>query len=106
VGDERPRHPLESVPDLAEPGSAGATTVIGPLDERLPEPTAASITVMAAGAEFAEHLGREPGRALLRIDQVCEPAAGRRMELAVSHALPEHCPCRVRLRRGGRWRFP
>ena len=47
------------------PARAGATTVIGLLDERLPEPIAEaeqSITVAAAGAEIAGHLGCEPGR--------------------------------------------
>ncbi|MGW7730670.1 GntR family transcriptional regulator [Streptomyces canus] len=96
---------LESVAALAEPGTAGATTVIGLLDERLPEPIAEaeqSITVAAADAGIAGHLGCEPGRALLRIDRVYQSAAGRLVELAVSHFLPEHYSYRVRLRRSGR----
>lgn len=96
---------LESVPELAEPGAAGAATVIGLLDQRLPEPIAEaeqSITVATAGAGIAGHLGCEPGRALLRIDRVYRSAAGRLVELAVSHFLPEHYSYRVRLRRGGR----
>lgn len=96
---------LESVAALAEPGTAGATTVIGLLDERLPEPIAEaeqSITVAAADAGIAGHLGCAPGRALLRIDRVYQSAAGRLVELAVSHFLPEHYSYRVRLRRSGR----
>ena len=96
---------LESVPELTERGTAGTSTVIGLLDGRLPEPISEaeqSITVAAATAEIAEHLGCAPGRALLRIDRVYQSAAGRLVELAVSHFLPEHYSYRVRLRRSGR----
>ncbi|MEU6354374.1 GntR family transcriptional regulator [Streptomyces sp. NPDC047072] len=96
---------LESVPELTELGTPSAATVIGLLDDRLPEPIAEaeqSITVAEATPEIAGHLGCEPGRALLRIDRVYQSAAGQLVELAVSHFLPEHYSYRVRLRRSGR----
>lgn len=96
---------LESVPELTVPGTAGASTVIGLLDGRLPEPIAEaeqSITVAEATREIAGHLRCEPGRSLLRIDRVYLSAAGQLVELAVSHFLPEHYSYRVRLRRSGR----
>jgi GntR family transcriptional regulator len=96
---------LESVPELIEPSTPSASTVIGFLDGRLPEPIAEaeqSITVAEATPELAEHLGCEPGRALLRIDRVYQSVAGQLVELAISHFLPEHYSYRVRLRRSGR----
>ncbi|MFJ2241885.1 GntR family transcriptional regulator [Streptomyces sp. NPDC087859] len=96
---------LESVPELTEPGTPSASTVIGFLDGRLPEPIAEaeqSITVAEATPELAGHLGCEPGRALLRIDRVYQTVAGQLVELAISHFLPEHYSYRVRLRRSGR----
>ncbi|NNN28888.1 GntR family transcriptional regulator [Streptomyces sp. S3(2020)] len=96
---------LESVPELIEPSTPSASTVIGFLDGRLPEPIAEaeqSITVAEATPELAGHLGCEPGRALLRIDRVYQSVAGQLVELAISHFLPEHYSYRVRLRRSGR----
>ncbi|MCX4705413.1 GntR family transcriptional regulator [Streptomyces sp. NBC_01352] len=95
---------LEPVPELAEPSTPSAFTVIGLLDGRLPEPIAEaeqSITVADATPELAAHLGCEPGRALLRIDRVYQSVAGQLVELAISHFLPEHYSYRVRLRRSG-----
>ncbi|MDH6213686.1 GntR family transcriptional regulator [Streptomyces pseudovenezuelae] len=95
---------LDSVPELTSPGSPNAFTVIGLLDQRLPEPIAEaeqSITVAGATPEVAGHLGCEPGRPLLRIDRVYQSAAGQAVELAISHFLPEHYSYRVRLRRNG-----
>ncbi|MGW3285859.1 GntR family transcriptional regulator [Streptomyces sp. NPDC001002] len=96
---------LEPVPELASPGTPNAFTVIGLLDQRLPEPIAEaeqSITVAEATAEIAEHLGCAPGRALLRIDRVYQSGTGQVVELAISHFLPEHYSYRVRLRRNDR----
>jgi GntR family transcriptional regulator len=96
---------LESVEELTLPGTPHDVTVIGLLDRRLSEPIAEaeqSITVAEAPPEIAEHLGCEPGRALLRIDRVYQTAAGQLVELAISHFLPEHYSYRVRLRRSGR----
>ncbi|MEV0637519.1 GntR family transcriptional regulator [Streptomyces sp. NPDC050619] len=96
---------LEPLPELTERGTPSAFTVIGLLDERLPEPIAEAeqnITVAEATPQIAGQLGCEPGRALLRIDRAYQSAAGRRVELAISHFLPEHYSYRVRLRRSGR----
>ncbi|MDC2954292.1 GntR family transcriptional regulator [Streptomyces gilvifuscus] len=95
---------LEEVTELTLPGTPHAFTVIGLLDQRLPEPIAEaeqSITVAEATADLAGHLGCEPGRALLRIDRVYRTAGGQLVELSVSHFLPEHYSHRVRLRRSG-----
>ena len=95
---------LDDVEELTLPGTPNAFTVIGLLDQRLPEPIAEaeqSITVAEATAEIAEHLGCEPGRALLRIDRVYQTVTGQLVELAISHFLPEHYSYRVRLRRSG-----
>ncbi|MCD9879480.1 UTRA domain-containing protein [Streptomyces guryensis] len=62
-----------------------------------------SITVADATPETAKHLGCEPGRALLRVDRVHRTVAGRLVELAISHFLPEPHSYRGRLRRGGQW---
>lgn len=95
---------LEKVEELTLPGSSNAFTVIGLLDQRLPEPIAEaeqSITVAEATPEIAQHLGCEPGRAVLRIDRAYQTVGGRLVELAISHFLPEHYSYRVRLRRSG-----
>ncbi|MEU6372545.1 GntR family transcriptional regulator [Streptomyces sp. NPDC046909] len=95
---------LKSVPELTEPGTPSAFTVIGLLDRRLPQPIAEaeqSITVAEATPELAGHLGCAPGRALLRVDRVYQSADGHLVELAISHFLPEHYSYRVRLRRSG-----
>ncbi|MFJ6080395.1 UTRA domain-containing protein [Streptomyces sp. NPDC092369] len=62
------------------------------------------MTVAEATAEIAEHLGCVPGRPLLRIDRVHRTAAGRVVEPAISHFLPEHYSYRVRQRRTYAWR--
>ncbi|TQJ91740.1 GntR family transcriptional regulator [Streptomyces sp. SLBN-31] len=95
---------LETVEELTLPGRPHAFTVIGLLDQRLPEPIAEaeqSITVAEATADLAEHLGCAPGRPLLRIDRVYRTVGGQQVELSVSHFLPEHYSYRVRLRRSG-----
>ncbi|KAB1139893.1 GntR family transcriptional regulator [Streptomyces luteolifulvus] len=95
---------LESVPELTEAGAPSAFTVIGLLDQRLPEPideAEQSITVAEATPEIAGHLGCAPGRALLRVDRVYQSVAGQLVELAISHFLPEHYSYRVRLKRSG-----
>lgn len=95
---------LEPVSELTLPGTPNAFTVIGLLDQRLPEPIAEaeqSITVAEATPDIAGHLGCEPGHALLRVDRVYQTVAGQAVELAISHFLPEHYSYRVRLRRSG-----
>lgn len=94
---------LRSVPELAERGAVSTVTVIGLLDERLPAPIThaeQSITVAAAPGSVAAELRCEPGHPLLRIDRLYATAGGERVELAVSHFLPEQYSYRVRLRRG------
>lgn len=96
---------LEGIPELTETGARSRSTIIGLLDERLPEPIAEaeqSITVDMATPETAAHLGCEPERPLLRIDRMYHTTAGRPVELAVSHFLPEHYSYRVRLQRNVR----
>ncbi|BBC38361.1 GntR family transcriptional regulator [Streptomyces graminofaciens] len=95
---------LESVQELLLPGTPNALTVLGLLDQRLPEPIAEaeqSITVAEATPEIASHLNCEPGRPLLRIDRVYQSVTGQLVELAISHFLPEHYSYHVRLRRSG-----
>lgn len=96
---------VETVPELTEVDARSEFTIIGLLDDRLPDPIAEaeqSITVATATAEIAQHLGCEPGRALLRIDRVYHSTTGQPVELAVSCFLPEHYSYRVRLRRNVR----
>lgn len=96
---------VEPVPELTEIGSRSRVTIIGLLDDRLPDPIAEaeqSITVATADTEIARHLGCEPHRPLLRIDRVYHTTAGQPVELAVSYFLPEHYSYRVRLRRNVR----
>ncbi|WP_314173188.1 GntR family transcriptional regulator [Streptomyces winkii] len=94
---------LRSVPELAEEGAVGTVTVLGLLDERLPAPVTdaeQSITVAAAPERVAAELRCEPRHPVLRIDRLYATASGERVELAVSHFLPEQYSYRVRLRRG------
>jgi GntR family transcriptional regulator len=96
---------LESVPELTEAGARSTFTIIGLLDDRLPDPieeAEQSITVGTASAELARALGCEPERALLRIDRMYYSTTGKPVELAVSHFLPEHYSYRVRLHRNVR----
>ncbi len=96
---------IESLPELGEVGARSEVTIIGLLDDRLPDPIAEaeqSITVATATPDIAHHLGCEPGRPLLRIDRVYHSTAGQPVELAVSYFLPEHYSYRVRLRRNVR----
>ena len=96
---------VESRPELTEVGSHSDVTIIGLLDGNLPDPIGEaeqSITVDHAGEETAEHLGSEPGQALLRIDRLYHSTMGQPVELAVSYFLPEHYSYRVRLRRNVR----
>ncbi|GAB2762376.1 GntR family transcriptional regulator [Salinifilum aidingensis] len=96
---------VEEVPELNEVGARSRATIIGLLDDRLSDPIAEaeqSITVAAADAGTARHLGCEPHRPLLRIDRMYRSAAGQAVELAVSYFLPEHYSYRVRLRRNVR----
>ncbi|QGK70440.1 UTRA domain-containing protein [Allosaccharopolyspora coralli] len=96
---------VAALPDLTTTGARSRATIIGLLDERLPDPIAEaeqSITVGTATSEIAEFLGCEAGRSLLRIDRVYHSAAGQPVELAVSYFHPEHYSYRVRLRRNVR----
>ncbi|TVT02096.1 GntR family transcriptional regulator [Amycolatopsis bartoniae] len=93
---------LESCPEVTEPGARSRATVIGLLEGRLSDPITEaeqSVTVGFATEETAAHLGCEPGRALLRIDRLYLSSAGRPVQLAISHFLPEHYSYRVRLQR-------
>ncbi len=98
---------VEAVPELAEVGTRSPATIIGLLDERLPDPIAEaeqSITVATAEGDVARHLGCEAHRPLLRIDRTYHTTTGRAVELAVSCFLSEHYSDRVRLRRNVRRR--
>jgi DNA-binding GntR family transcriptional regulator len=85
-------------------GAVGTHTVIGLLEPHLAEPiaeAAQSITVAPADDVIAGALGCEPGHPMLRVDRLYSDSAGRRVELSVSHFLPEQYTYRVTLRRSG-----
>ena len=85
-------------------GAVGTHTVIGLLEPHLAEPiaeAAQSITVAPADDVIAGAVGCEPGHPMLRVDRLYSDSAGRRVELSVSHFLPEQYTYRVTLRRSG-----
>jgi DNA-binding GntR family transcriptional regulator len=85
-------------------GAVGTHTVIGLLEPHLAEPiaeAAQSITVAPADDLIAGAVGCEPGHPMLRVDRLYSDSAGRRVELSVSHFLPEQYTYRVTLRRSG-----
>jgi DNA-binding GntR family transcriptional regulator len=93
---------LAAVPELTTAGSSSEVTIIALLDARLPAPIAEadqSITVAAADGAVAAALGRPAGDPLLRVDRLYSDTAGRPVELAVSHFLPELYSYRTKLRR-------
>jgi GntR family transcriptional regulator len=93
---------LAAVPELTAVGSTSEVTVIALLDARLPAPIAEadqSITVAAADGPSAAALGCAAGDPLLRIDRLYSDTAGRPVELAISHFLPELYSYRTKLRR-------
>ena len=99
------------VPPLAAPlrssladGAVGTDTVIGLLEPYLAEPiaeAAQSITVATADRLVADAVNCAPGHPMLRVDRLYSDAAGRPVELSVSHFLPEQYTYRVTLRRSG-----
>lgn len=101
-------HLVPSVAALVLPalgdGAVGTQTVIGLLEPLVAEPiaeAAQSITVAAADTAVADAVGCEPGHPMLRVDRLYSDAAGRPVELSVSHFLPEQYTYRVTLRRSG-----
>lgn len=85
-------------------GAVGTHTVIGLLEPLLTEPiaeAAQSITVASADAAVAAAVNCAPGHPMLRVDRLYSDAAGRPLELSVSHFLPEQYTYRVTLRRSG-----
>lgn len=93
---------VAGLPELTERGARGRSTVIGLLEERLPEPIAEAlqgVTVTLADPAAAARLGCPPGHPLLRIERLYVSTADRPVELAVSVFLPEQYAYRVRLRR-------
>ena len=85
-------------------GTVGTQTVIGLLEPHLGEPiteAAQSITVAPADSAVADAVGCAPGHPMLRVDRLYSDAAGRPVELSVSHFLPEQYTYRVTLRRSG-----
>jgi GntR family transcriptional regulator len=85
-------------------GAVGTHTVIGLLEPHLTEPiaeAAQSITVAPADDVIADAVGCGPGHPMLRVDRLYSDSAGRRVELSVSHFLPEQYTYRVTLRRSG-----
>jgi GntR family transcriptional regulator len=96
---------VDAVPELTEAGAHSRVTIIGLLDDRLPDPIAEaeqSVTVGTATPEIARHLGCPEDRPLLRIDRLYLSSAGQPVELAISHFLPDHYSYRLRLRRNVR----
>ncbi|MEV5978310.1 GntR family transcriptional regulator [Streptomyces sp. NPDC052114] len=96
---------LADIPELTVKGAASGAAVLGLLDGRLPEPVAEahqSVTVAPADAAAAARLGCPPAHPLLRVDRLSVTAAGRPVELTISHFLPERHSYRVRLRRDAR----
>jgi GntR family transcriptional regulator len=93
---------LSSVAALTTEGSSSELTIIALLDARLDAPIAEaeqSITVAVADQATAEQLGCADGHPLLRIDRLYLDTAGRPVELAISHFLPELYSYRTNLRR-------
>jgi DNA-binding GntR family transcriptional regulator len=85
-------------------GAVSTHTVIGLLEPHLPDPiaeAAQSITVASADDAVADAVGCAQGHAMLRVDRAYSDSAGRPVELAVSHFLPEQYTYRVTLRRSG-----
>jgi GntR family transcriptional regulator len=93
---------LATVPELTTAGASSETTIIAVLDARLAAPIAEadqSITVAAADPLVAAVLGCAAGDPVLRIDRLYSDTAGRPVELAISHFLPELYSYRTKLRR-------
>jgi GntR family transcriptional regulator len=93
---------LTDVDELSSPGRRSRVTVIGLIDARMNGSiTAAEQSISAAGAPpvAAQHLGREEGEPLLRIDRLYFDGEDIPVELAVSYFDPEHYSYRVKLRR-------
>ena len=87
---------------LVKEGAVLRSTVISLVDEMNPEPIAGahqSITATGMPAELADHIDCEPGDPVLRIDRLYFDAAGRPLELAISHFNPERYSYRLELRR-------
>lgn len=85
-------------------GAVGTHTVIGLLEPHLRDPiaeAAQSITVGPADPAVAAAVHCAPGHPMLRVDRLYSDSAGRPVELAVSHFLPELYTYRVTLRRSG-----
>lgn len=83
-------------------GSVSTSTIIGLLEPRLADPiteAAQWITVGLADAAVASALDCSIGHPMLRVDRLYSDPAGRPVELAVSHFLPEQYTYRVTLRR-------
>ena len=92
---------LADVDELSSPRRS-RVTVIGLIDARMNGSiTAAEQSISAAGAPpvAAQHLGREEGEPLLRIDRLYFDGEDIPVELAVSYFDPEHYSYRVKLRR-------
>jgi DNA-binding GntR family transcriptional regulator len=93
---------LAAVPELTGAGSSSEMTIIALLDALLDAPIAEadqSITVAPADPRTAVQLGCAAGGPLLRIDRLYSDTAGRPVELAISHFLPQLYSYRTKLRR-------
>jgi DNA-binding GntR family transcriptional regulator len=85
-------------------GASGTQTVIGILEPHLADPIAEAaqwITVAPADTAVARAVACDAGHPMLRVDRLYSDAAGRPVELSVSHFLPEQYTYRVTLRRSG-----
>ena len=90
-------------PELARAGRRSRITVIGLIEARLPgsiRGAEQSITAAAAPPFAAQHLERQAGEPLLRVDRLYTGDAADPVELAVSYFDPAHYSYRVKLRRG------
>lgn len=82
--------------------SVGDGTVIGAAEKYLSSPVMGAqqeITAMKAGDYESEHIGCEPGDAILLIERLFYDAAGKYVEFTSSHFNPRRYSYRMELRR-------
>lgn len=91
----------EVAPSLGRRGSRSTLNVISLLNEHRDQPirdAEQTVTAALCSPELADVLECRSGAAVLRIDRLYRDAAGRPLELAVSHFDPAHYSYRSRLR--------
>ncbi len=93
---------LADVPELSRRGAHTRQTLVGLIDRRHSTAVALaeqSVTAVAAPLDVQVHLGAAPGQPVLRLDRVYRDVAGRAVEAATSHFLPEHYAYRLTVAR-------